>query len=306
MTSKLQFALDKFYFARKNASTFVVYATLRVYGVEVSYKDVKDGTYQTRVHNPLNLDEAGNIDALLALSEACLTKADQRRTSITDKCKTLFTFGSLLLGVIGLLLPKYLAFGSLWMKGLAFAAIALLLNAIVVMLSFFDVGVEMDVSLEQDDVPLDEQNLKKSIVNRNLQCEVSTQNRSDYLVNVYQATRFCLCSATTIVAGLVMYSLLVSNPDETPERIVRELRSDPKLVELLRGPKGPQGQIGPPGVRGPVGSKGETGSPGKPGDTPSIDDILSQLLSDERLSEMVTAINSKVNSAPSTSPTGPQ
>jgi len=307
MTSRVQYVLDNFYYARKAASTFVVYMTLRLYGVEVAFSDVKDGTFRNRKHNPLNLDDANDIDTLLNLSDANLASADQRRANVADKCKTLFTFGSLLLGVIGLLLPKYLAFGSVWMKGLALAAIALLFNAIVVMLAFFDVGVEMDVSLDQDDVPLDEKNLKKSIVNRNLQCEVSTQNRTDYLVNVYQATRFCLCSATTIVAGLVLYSLLMANPDDTTERIVRELRSDPKLIDLLRGPggaEGKSGQTGNPGPVGPIGPRGETGSQGKPGDAPSIDDVLSRLLSDKRLSEAIRRAVASMDSttSPATAP----
>ncbi len=301
MRAFVQKVLDKFYYARKRSLTFLVYTTLRIFGPEVRFCDVQEGTFRNRKHEPLNLENANDIDTLLNMSSGILANADKRRASVTDKCKTLFTFGSLLLGVIGLLLPKYLAFGSVWMKCLALSAVALLFNAIMVMLAFFDVGIEMDVTLDQDDVPLDEQDLKKSMVNRNLQCQVANENRTDYLVNVYQATRFCLCSATTIVAGLVMYSLLISRPEDTTERIVRELRSDPALVSLLRGPKGVDGGIGSTGNKGQIGPKGETGEKGKPGEAPSVDDLLNRLLTDERLSD---AIKKAVASKDSTTPPG--
>jgi len=42
------------------------------------------------------------------------------------------------------------------------------------------------------------------------------------------------------------------------ERVIRQLRSDPELIELLRGPRGPAGPIGPPG---PPGRRGHDRKP---------------------------------------------
>ena len=43
------------------------------------------------------------------------------------------------------------------------------------------------------------------------------------------------------------------------------LRSEPKLIELLRGPKGDTGEKGEPGEKGPKGDKGEKGERGPRG-----------------------------------------
>jgi len=244
MAAIFQAVLDEFYYARQHVVTALAYLTLRVYGKEIAYSDVKAGTFASRKPSPLSLDEVKDIDTLLEMSKVNLGNAEKRRNVVTDKCKTLLTLGSLLLGVVGLLLPKYLAFDSYWMRGLSIFAIGVLFNAIVILLMFFDVGQDMEVSLDQDDIPLDESNLKKSLLNRHLRCTAASENRTDYLVELYRAARFCFLSALTIIAGLVLSSLLMNSPADQTERIVREIRADPALTNLLRGPKGDEGQKG--------------------------------------------------------------
>lgn len=238
MQKVLQGILDRCFFARQFVVTALAFLTLRVYGKEITFGDVRAGTIESRNPLPLSLEEAKEIDTLLEMSKEGLANAEKRRNVITDKCKTLLTLGSLLIGIIGLLLPKYLAFDSLWMRGLSVFAIAILFNAIVLLLMFFDVGQEMEVSLGQADIPLDETNLKKSLLNRHRKCIAASENRTNYLVDLYLAARFCFLSAFTIVAGLVLASVMMNSPANQTERIVRELRSDPALINLLRGPKG--------------------------------------------------------------------
>lgn len=287
MAAIFQAVLDGFFYARQYVSTFLAYLTLRVYGKEIAYSDVKAGTFASRNPPPLSLEEAKDIDTLLEMSKESLGNAEKRRGVVTDKCKTLLTLGSLLLGVVGLLLPKYLAFDFVWMRGLSVFAVAILFNAIIILLMFFDVGHDMEVALGQSDIPLDETNLKKSLINRHLQCCAASENRTDYLVELYRAARFCFLSALTIVAGLVLMSLLMNSPADQTERIVREIRSDPALTNLLRGPKGDIGQKGDRGDQGVPGLKGDKGDKGERGNDASVDDIVNRLLSDVRLREAI-------------------
>jgi len=238
MVAVVQIVLDQFYYGRKRVLNWLVFLTIRLFGVEVKYGAVEQGTYDGRSYEPLLLDSVQEIDPLLDLSTRNVASAEKRRNIVTDKCKTLFTVGSLLLGVIGLMLPKYLAFDFGWMRLLSFLAVTLLFNGIVVLLAFFDVGQDIEVVVEQSDVPLDGDSLKKSLVNRNLRCIVATETRTDYLVDLYKATRFCMFSAMTIIAGLVLGSLFFVQPKGLTEQVIRELRSDSDLINLLRGPQG--------------------------------------------------------------------
>lgn len=278
----VQAILDGLYYARQHIVTSLAYITLRLYGKEIAYSDVKAGTFASRKPSPMSLENAGDIDSLLEMSRESCANADRRRGVVTDKCKTLLTLASLLLGVIGLLLPKYLAFDVWWMRWLSVFAIALIFNAVIVLLVFFDVGHDMEVSLGQDDIPLDGTDLKKSLLNRHLKCCAASENRTDYLVDLYRAARCCFLSALTIVAGLVLSTVVLNSPADQTERIVRELRSDSALTNLLRGPKGDTGMKGDRGDQGLTGSKGEKGDKGDRGSDSNVDEIVTRLLSDDK------------------------
>jgi len=170
MSEKLQKALDRFHDFRKDAVIVLAYLTLRVFGKEPTYDEIKAGTYADRESAELNLGEAKDIDLILDTSKAILLDSEKRLAAVTDKCQTLLTFGSLLLGVVGLLLPKYLEFDSWWMRWLSFVAIAMLFDGIIILSMFFDVGKGMSVSLTKDDVPSDSHALKRSLANSYLRC----------------------------------------------------------------------------------------------------------------------------------------
>lgn len=289
LSARTQELMDKLFIARQHCVTSLAFITLRFCGKDIKYSEVKAGTFEREKPSPLNLGDAKDMDLLLDLSRGSIANAEKRRVVITDKCKTLLTLGSLLFGVIGLLLPKQLAFDALWMRALSALAIAILFNAIVLLLMFFDVGTEMDVSLTQEDVPLDEVNLKKSLLNQNLTCAFVSENRTDYLVELYLAARFCFLSALAIVAGLVLTSVLINSPKNQTEHIVRELRTDSTLTNLLRGPKGDDGAKGNRGNQGIQGIKGDRGNDSDPGA------VASALLLDAKFREMIDkAVESQI------------
>lgn len=292
---RLQSFLDCFYYARRHCVTFLAFITLRIYGKEIRYCELEAGSLESRKFEPLSLEDAQGLDLLLSDSKDSLAKAEGRRTVITEKCKTLLTLGSLLFGVIGLLLPKYLAFDSVWMRGLSALAIALLFNAIVLLLIFFDVGTEIVVVITQEDISLDEVNQKKSLLNQNLNCAVALDNRSDFLVELYLGARFCFLSALTIVAGLVLTSVVMNSPRDQTEHIVRELRTNPTLTNLLRGSKGDNGAKGD---RGDQGIEGKQGLKGERGNDSNPSDVASALLLDAKFREMIDKAVESRNKTP--------
>jgi hypothetical protein len=282
----LQWCLDCLHATRKHIVTTLAYLTLRAYGLKIAYGEVLAGTFDNRKPTPLDLENAQDLDTLLRLSGEAVENAGNRRAVVTDKCKTLLTLGSLLLATIGLFLPKYLAFDLIWLRALSGIAVAVLFNAVVILLIFFDVGQDMEVSLDETDIPLNESNLKKSLLNRRLQCYAAAENRTDYLVDLYRAARFCFLTSLSIVSVLV-FTNSISNPADQASRMVNELRSDPHLTNLLRGPKGDEGPRGDQGVEGGKGQKGDKGDKGDRGADSNPDDVVNRLIIDERFRAII-------------------
>lgn len=251
ITSKPRLAqrlLDLFYSLRHWLVTHLAFYSLRLYGLEVTLGDVGKGTYSTQEHTDRKLENAKGLDALVAASRECLENANKRRAAITDKCKALLTMSSVLLALIGFFSPKGFAFDATWMRVIGCLAMLALMNTITLLLIFFGVGRDSELCLEQGDVDLDSENFKKSLINVYLQCQIGMDNRTNYLVDLYKAARFFALLAFVIFVGLFSINFLCTSPKDQTERVIRELRSDPVLVELLRGPKGDQGRTGERGL----------------------------------------------------------
>ena len=77
------------------------------------------------------------------------------------------------------------------------------------------------------------------------------------------------CSASQFLAGFAVLTatLTVVNlfPSDRERDTIEALRSDPALMELLRGPKGEPGRPGERGERGADGTQGPQGNPGPVG-----------------------------------------
>lgn len=285
--SFLQRFLDGFHWCRSWLANILAYASLRAYGFEgFTFKDVQRGAYARIPHKNRDLDMAQQLDDLVSASKECYENAISRRAAVTDKCKTLLTMSSLLLGLIGILLPKSLAFDATWMRVVCFVAVLALLNTVSLLLIFFDVGRETEMSLDQDDVALDADNRKKSIINMYLHCQVDTDNRTNYLVDLYRSARFFFLLAFSVVVILFSIQFVTSSPNDQTEQIIQRLRSEPKLIDLLRGPKGEKGDKGGPGIQGIPGTAGAKGDPGKDA---TFDEakVIDRLLDDPRLKTLV-------------------
>jgi len=279
----LQRLLDWFHYARKEWMCFLAYVSMRFYGIEPTLEDVREESYSHRQHSNRNLDQAKDLDGLLSMAKDCWKRAVDRRAAVTDKCKTLLTLSSLLLGIVGVLLPKQLTFDAHWMRLLVLVSILSLLNAVALLVVFFGIGREMVIALDQENVGLDTNDLKKSLINSYLACQVSMDGRTDYLVDLFKTARFFFLTAFSLLVLLVSVNFFTQSPTGEVEKTIAELRGSPELIELLRGPKGGPGEKGDTGSEGPQGEKGERGENGKV----DLSDIVDALVKDPRLEMLV-------------------
>ncbi|MCH8805656.1 MAG: collagen-like protein [Planctomycetes bacterium] len=273
-----QFLFDAFFQTRKAFVWLLTFLSLRLCGVEIGAKDVWHGSYSTTVHKDLNLDKAGDLPRFLDTVKVCLTTAQDRRAVVSDKCRTLLTVSSVLLTLIALLLPKFIHLDDAWMAVTFYIAMSALLNTIILLLVFFDVGVDMDISLDSDDVALDAKDMQKNLINLHRQCQATLDNRTNYLVDLYKAARFFFLSAFALVVLLFAVSSAVRSHVDLTEEIIMRLRADTAMINLLRGPKGEKGNKGDQGDRGVRGERGDRG----PQPRLDLDALVARLLKDPR------------------------
>jgi hypothetical protein len=244
----IQTAIDAVWAAIRFLMDGITFLSIRLYGIEdCSFQDVRKGCYENVKYEPRNLDTAKDLDAILAEVKELLASAHDRRAVVTDKCKTLLTLSSFLLAVIGALLPKAFDFSSLGMKIICFLALLFLLNTVVLLLVYFGIGIEMTPSVSQEDIELDSDNLKKSLINEHFKCEAATDNRTDYLVNVYMVARSYFIVAFFVIVGLFAVSYFQPGESES-QKLIRQIRANPDLIKLLQGPKGDKGDKGDSGA----------------------------------------------------------
>ncbi len=294
----MQRCLDSFHLCRKRAVAILAYLSMRLFGLEVKFSDVYRGHYSHREHRNRDLGEAQDVDGLLRIAKECFSTAQERQKIVGEKCKTLLTVSSLLLTLVGILLPGVSGIESCWMRVLLFVAVLALLNTVVLLLAFFDVGREMEIYLDQGEIGLDSKNLVKNLINLHLQCQTALDNRTDYLVNVYATARFFFLSAFSLIVILFSLNFFSTSPKSHIEAIVHRIRSDERLTELLRGPKGDKGDrgdkgdIGPTGGKGGKGDKGDRGDRGEKGEM-NVEEVVSKVLADPRLTRAIQDIQQR-------------
>src|SRR4051794_15117931 len=98
--------LDWLFYARKFVMDCLTFTSIRLYGIECTFEDVKRRGYAEGCHVNLHLDEAKDLDTLLASAKERYKDAIDRRAFVTDKAKTLITLNSALLAILGAFLPK--------------------------------------------------------------------------------------------------------------------------------------------------------------------------------------------------------
>jgi hypothetical protein len=225
------------------------YVCFRLYGFEdVKLAHVREGRYGEEAHKDLDLRNSKSLDELLGGAKECLANANSRRLAVIDKCKTLLTMGSLALALVGVLLPRLLPADVWWSRPAIALVLFALLATLTLVLAFFSVSSETDLSISQADVRLDSERLKKHLLKVYLRCAAESNRRTDYLVDVYKVAAFFFQVALVLVIVMLFVLSATQTPKAQSDDIIRAMRGDPALIEMLRGPKGETGERGPRGL----------------------------------------------------------
>lgn len=247
----LQGVLDGLCMARVNFGVWLVYLSLRMLSIEVSLDEVRNQSYDPEEQSTkLDFTHAKDAETLLATAKEGFVTSEERRTTVVDKSKTLLTLGSLFLALVAFLLPKDLAYSSIWLRGLVVGTVLFFLHAVVLLLLFFMVGKGTEVHLDQVEIGLTRTRLQLSLAKSYIFSRNENDRRTDYLVDVFKAARFSIFAAFVLATALFSLSFAFQNPGDQTKQIVETLRADPKLLDTLRGPKG---ESGPTGASGPAG-----------------------------------------------------
>jgi hypothetical protein len=201
----IKWFLNRLYGLREKALGLVVYSSLHIFGYEdITLKDVIKGAFEKNelTNEERCLDGVQDADEILALAKAAYQAAVDRRTALTDKCKTLLTVTALSIALIGLYLPKSFDFGSTLMRWIFVGAGLCLVNALILLLVYIGVAIEKTVALNAGELGLDKANLKKSQINSYRDCRISADNRTDFLLAVYLTARCFALSGFLILASL--------------------------------------------------------------------------------------------------------
>lgn len=257
--SRLQKVLDAFHGFRRGLHDCLCFLSMRFFGFEATYKDVQSRTWPNVTHVDRNLDNADSesLEQLLKCAECEFKDAADRRTLLTDKCKTLLGLASSLLALLGIFSPKFNV-DTIVSQVLFFLTVLALLNSVSLLLYFFGVGPEAVVKAELSETNLGIQDLQKSLINKHYAAIAAKDNRTDFLVNVYEVARFFFLIALVLLTIAFSINIFSKKPEQSKktDEIMRELRSQPELIEMLRGPRGNKGEKGEKGERGELGLPG--------------------------------------------------
>jgi len=246
MNSWIQKLLDEFYWLRKRVVTAIIFLSLRFFGSEVTWDQIWIEKFVSSKHTNRDLSRAGDLSSILEEAKRSFQNAEARRDGITDKCKTLLTLSSLLLTLVGVLLPK-MTFDSFWLRSFFFASALALLNAVILLVVFFGVRSQMIIEIQQNEVNLSSDDFKKCLINLYFQCGSDLDNRTNYLVEVYKVARFFFLSAFTVMVLVFLLNFILVSPEDSAKAVAQELQTDTNFLQMVRGEKG---EAGPKGDKG--------------------------------------------------------
>jgi hypothetical protein len=231
---------------------------MRMCDVDCSLDEVREGVYPRR-KTVVSRETASDEGAREALALAIrLDLGEQaRRLMVQDKAKWLFTLAA---GVLTLF-SGMLARRPVWFSALGVALVAVpLLMVVLLLVRFF--GTERRSMPAIDDALLSATGKGALLESLESQLAATEFNAraTDFLVDLYRASRRLAAVALSGIVVVVM--VIVVAP--TSNSLVEELRGNPDLVRLLRGPEGAPGPRGLEGGLGPVGPRGPPGDRGPP------------------------------------------
>ena len=251
---------------------WIVWCLLRMCGIELTLAEATQGRYDLK--NPLagvQPEDQGTATTIEDLIKVQYEATSTLREAVNNKI-------GWLLGLTGLLIPLSI---NLIVAGIGkmpnwFTFIALpfvtspLFLAAVLLLQYLSVGSRAEPAVDSDLISASEPERKRKVLQDYISATHFNACVNRYLVDLYRAARrmfFVALVFITLTGWMAALWLACVTPGKFEKQLIRELRSDSDLLNLLKGPTGPTGRQGPPGATGDRGPQGAVGAPGERGPT---------------------------------------
>ncbi len=238
--------------------TFAGLARL-VTGIKIPPEEVRRGMYR-RSGRPGGLHITGkNVKPeTVTLAKELFEESRSRISTVASKVGTLLTVTSIAvsgtltsLSLIGF--PSNLAFFAAFL-----VTIVVFISTGWFLFKFLAVGQISAPNIDQEFLDLTPEMTKAAYVRDLLAAADQNDLRNNFLVDIYRAGRRLCALSFACALGLVVFA--VADRIGREDRVIQKLRSDPQLLNLLRGPQGPPGTPGTAGSRGEKGERGDRGS----------------------------------------------
>jgi hypothetical protein len=251
----------------KALRSILVWAMMRLFGIECSLDEVRNNKYIHPNKTPA-IDDSSSIQAIdevLGLAKEAYERAEKRKATLDDKNKTFLTISGILLPLVTAVIPR-LPHPMLGLLPL----VCIFITAYLI-LTHFGVGTYNVPELHPDRANGSADDIKRSMIGEYYESASHNNDRIDFYVDLFRAARRSLLLGLFLLVVIATYGAWPSRSLESEEeRVVKRLRSDEELIRILRGPKGdpgppgPRGERGLPGEPGPQGERGAPGPPGRP------------------------------------------
>jgi hypothetical protein len=237
---------------------YVTYGVMRLCQIDCTADEVRDGRYPPRPVQPFDRSKATDEGSKEGLALAIYLDQGEhaRRITVQDKARWLFTLAAAVLTLFsGMLVRRPTWFGLL---GVVLVALPLLLTTLM-LLRFFGTETRSTALIDSSLIEAAGSSVHLEALERHSRATAFNAGATDFLVDLYRAshrlTTFALCGVVVVSVATMLAP--------TSNTLVEEVRGNPDLIRLLRGPEGPEGKQGDVGAVGPAGPQGPSGAIGR-------------------------------------------
>lgn len=220
--------------------SLLVYGTMRVFLIRCTWKQVEQGKYlrdSPRISS--GATEIGLKYSLQIVREQA-TKESRRREIVDAKIQRLFAFGALLMPV-----ASSVALTSSQFQPIGLLAAISLMVLMTLALWHFRVGISMSPTADQHLVTIrTEREALIACVQSTKDANSHNAGVTDFHVDISRAANRVVSFSAILLAIVAIVLFFHPTTKPSTQQVIQSLRSDPDLLNLLRGPQGARGAPG--------------------------------------------------------------